>query len=169
NSQALFEGALVWLGNKVALTKYAYNAFALVNVDQHPNLDIYRSATLAGHTNDKGYIFIHDIIPYIHYDISFDQNQLAMDETFEYSSKKLIALDQRGYKFNFPVHKTKRIAVKIKDIDRKSVVIGSEVIVDGFYGEYSFVDSQRSIYLYFFNTLSYILKVNTKIGIHCQA
>src|SRR5690606_31061995 len=53
NSQALFEGALVWLGNKVALTKYAYNAFALVNVDQHPNLDIYRSATLAGHTNDK--------------------------------------------------------------------------------------------------------------------
>ncbi|QKQ69220.1 fimbria/pilus outer membrane usher protein [Acinetobacter sp. 10FS3-1] len=169
NSQALFEGALVWLGNKVALTKYAYNAFALVNVDQHPNLDIYRSATLAGHTNDKGYIFIHDIIPYIHYDISFDQNQLAMDETFEYSSKKLIALDQRGYKFNFPVHKTKRIAVKIKDIQQNNLIIGSEVLVDGLSGEPSFVDSQGIVYLYLFKAGSYNLKVKTQGGKQCQA
>jgi len=90
NSQAMFEGALVWLGSKIAFTKYADNAFALVEVDQHPNLDIYRSASLAGSTNNQGYMFIHNIIPYIHYDISFDHNQLAMEETFEHSSKKLL-------------------------------------------------------------------------------
>ncbi|MEK5782802.1 hypothetical protein VXE43_22985, partial [Acinetobacter baumannii] len=28
NSQVTFDGALVWMGNKVALTKYADNAFA---------------------------------------------------------------------------------------------------------------------------------------------
>ncbi len=129
NSQAMFEGALVWLGSKIAFTKYADNAFALVEVDQHPNLDIYRLASLAGSTNNQGYMFIHNIIPYIHYDISFDHNQLAMEETFEHSSKKIIGLDQRGYKLDFPIYKTKRIALRIKDAQQNNLVIGSEGVL----------------------------------------
>lgn len=168
NSQVMFEGALIWLGNKIALTKYAYNAFALVKVDDHPDLDIYRSAMLAGSTNDKGYIFVHNIIPYIHYDISFDQNQLAMDETFEKSSKELIALDQRGYKLDFPVYKTKRIAVRIKDTQQNNLILGSEVLVEGLSTEPSFVDSQGIVYLYLFKAGTYNLKVKTQGGRQCQ-
>lgn len=169
NSQAMFEGALVWLGGKMAFTKYADNAFALVEVDQHPNLDIYRSANLAGSTNNQGYMFIHNIIPYIHYDISFDHNQLAMEETFEHSSKKIIGLDQRGYKLDFPIYKTKRIALRIKDAQQNNLVIGSEVLVNDLSTEPSFVDSQGIVYLYLFKAGTYNLKVKTNRGQQCQA
>lgn len=169
NSQVVFDGALVWLGNKVAFTKYADNAFALVNVDKHSNLDIYRSATLAGSTNKNGYMFIHNIIPYINYDIAFDHNQLAMEETFEHSSKKIVGLDQRGYKLDFPIYKTKRIALKIKDIKRNNLIAGSEVIVDGVSTDSSFVDSQGIVYLYLIKPGQYTLKVKTQGGQQCQA
>lgn len=169
NSQVTFDGALVWMGNKVALTKYADNAFALVNVDQHSDIDIYRSATRVGSTNKQGYMFVHNLIPYIHYDISFDHNQLAMDETFEHSSKKLVGLDQRGYRLDFPIYKTKRVAVKLKDAQQNSLVAGSEVLVDGLSQEASFVDSQGMVYIYLFKAGAYNLKIKTQGGKQCQA
>ncbi|WP_347455987.1 fimbria/pilus outer membrane usher protein [Acinetobacter thermotolerans] len=168
-SQAAFDGALVWLGSKVALTKYADNAFALVNVDQHADVDIYRSATLAGSTNKKGYMFVHNLIPYIHYDISFDHNQLAMDETFEHSSKELVGLDQRGYRLDFPIHKTKRFIVRLKNNQQNKLVAGSEVLIDGLGEEPYFVDSQGLVYLYLFKPGIYNLKVKTQGGQYCQA
>lgn len=168
NSQLSFDGALVWLGSKVALTKYADNAFALVHVDQHPDLDIYRSAGLVGSTNKNGYMFVHNLIPYIHYDISFDHNQLGLDETFEQSSKKIIGLEQRGYRLNFPVHKTKRIALRLKDIKQNNLSPGSEVVVEGITAEPFFVDSQGMVYLYLFKAGSYSLKVQTQGGQQCQ-
>ncbi|WP_216935062.1 MULTISPECIES: fimbria/pilus outer membrane usher protein [unclassified Acinetobacter] len=169
NSQAMFDGALVWLGSKVALTKYADNAFALVNVDQHSDLDIYRSASLVGSTNNNGYMFIHNIIPYINYDISFDHNQLAMEETFKHSSKKIIGLDQRGYKLDFPIYKTKRIALRIKDFKQNNLIAGSEVVVDGLSTDSSFVDSQGMVYLYLIKPGPYTLKIKTQGGQQCQA
>ena len=169
NSQAVFDGALVWLGNKVAFTKYADNAFALVNVDQHPELDIYRSATLVGSTNNNGYMFIHNIIPYINYDISFDHNQLSMEETFTHSSKKIIGLDQRGYKLDFPIHKTKRIPLRIKDFKQNNLIAGSEVVVEGLSSDPSFVDSQGIVYLYLIQPGQYRLKIKTQGGQQCQA
>lgn len=169
NSQVTFDGALVWLGSKVALTKYADNAFALVSVDQHPEIDIYRSATRVGSTNKQGYMFVHNLIPYIHYDISFDHNQLAMDETFEYSSKELVGLDQRGYRLDFPIHKTKRIAVRLKDAQQNPLVAGSEVLVEGLGDEPAFVDSQGMVYLYLFKAGGHKLKIKTQGGQQCQA
>ena len=163
-SQAMFEGAVVWLGNKAALTKYADNAFALVNVNNHPDLDIYKSSSLVGSTNDKGYMFVHHIIPYINYDISFDQNQLPMEETFENSSKKLVGLDQRGYKIDFPIHKTKRIAINIKDINGKNLLAGSEVQVEGMSTEPYFIDSDGMVYLYVSKPDRYNLIVKTQGG-----
>ncbi|ATO18697.1 hypothetical protein BS636_02980 [Acinetobacter sp. LoGeW2-3] len=167
-SQASFEGALVWLGSKVSLTKYADNAFVLVNADKHPDLDIYRSGTRAGSTNNKGYMFVHNIIPYIHYDISFDHNQLAMDETFDRSSKEIVGLDQRGYRLDFPIHKTKRIALRLKDIQQNNLVAGSEVFIEGLSEEPSYVDSQGLVYLYLFKPGIYNLKVKTQGGQYCQ-
>lgn len=168
-SQAMFEGSVVWLGNKAALTKYADNAFALVKVNNHPDLDIYRSSSLVGRTNDKGYMFVHNIIPYINYDISFDHNQLAMEETFPYSSKKLVGLDQRGYKIDFPINKTKRIAINVKDSNGNNLSAGSEVLIEGVSNEPYFVDSDGVVYLYLLKPGHYKLQIKTQNNGQCQA
>src|SRR5690606_38342111 len=96
-------------------------------------------------------------------------NQLAMDETFEHASKELIGLDQRGYRVDFPVHKTRRIAVKLKDTQQNTLVAGSEVLVEGLGNEPAFVDSQGMVYLYLFKAGGYKLKIKAQGGQQCQA
>lgn len=168
-SQVNFNGAFVWLGNQVALTKYVNNSFALLNVSDHADLDIYRSSSLIGKTNQKGYMFVHNIIPYIQYDLSFDQNQLNMDETFDYASKKIVGLDQRGYKVNFPIYQTKRIAVRLIDAQRQHLVRGAQVVVNNKTAEPYFVDSKGMVYVYVTQAAAYKFFVNLQGGQTCQA
>lgn len=168
-SQVNFNGALVWLGNQVALTKYVNNSFALLNVSDHADLDIYRSSSLIGKTNQKGYMFVHNIIPYIQYDLSFDQNQLNMDETFDYASKKIVGLDQRGYKVNFPIYQTKRIAVRLIDAQRQPLIRGAQVVVNDKTEEPYFVDSKGVVYVYATQAAAYKFFVNLQGGQTCQA
>lgn len=168
-SQINFNGALVWLGNQVALTKYVNNAFALLNTSDHADLDIYRSSSLVGKTDPKGYMFVHNIIPYIQYDLSFDQNQLNMDETFDYSSKKIVGLDQRGYRVDFPIYKTKRIAVRLTDSQQQLLVRGAQVVVNEKNAEPYFVDSKGVVYVYVTQAGMYKFFVNLQGGQTCQA
>lgn len=168
-SQVNFNGALVWLDNKFALTKYVNNSFALLNVSDHAGLDIYRSSSLIGQTNSQGYIFIHNIIPYIQYDLSFDQNQLNMDETFDSSSKKIVGLDQRGYKVNFPIYQTKRIPIRLIDVQSQHLVRGAQVVVNDKTTEPYFVDSKGVVYFYAIQAGSYKFFVNLQGGQTCQA
>ncbi len=88
----------MWLDRKWAMTKYVDNAFALVNVGDIPNVEVQRALTPVGKTNQHGYVFVHDIVPYVNYDVSFDQDQLDLYDSFEYSSQKVIGMNQRGYK-----------------------------------------------------------------------
>lgn len=168
-SQANFNGALVWLDNKVALTKYVNNSFALLNVSDHASLDIYRSSSLVGQTNSQGYMFVHNIIPYIQYDLSFDQNQLSMDETFDYATKKIVGLDQRGYKVDFPIYRTKRIAVRLVDAQKQQLVRGAQVVVNDKTADPYFVDSKGVVYFYVTQAATYKFFVNLQGGKTCQA
>ena len=169
NTQALFQGALVFLDNKVSLTKYVSNAFALVKVGDYKDLEILRSLSLVGKTNNKGYMFVHDIIPYINYDISFNHDQLAFDETFDYSTQKLRALDQRGYILNYPIYKTKKVTLHLVDSENKSLVRGSEVRIKDHEEESYFVDSKGLTYLYLLKPSKYPLSVKTQGGKECKA
>ncbi len=74
------------------MTKYADNAFALVNVEQHSDIDIYRSATRVGVPINKGICLFIILFLYSLSTFLLIINQLAMDETFEHSSKKLVGL-----------------------------------------------------------------------------
>lgn len=168
NTQATYSGALVWLKNKVALTKYVDNSFALVKVGDYKDIDVYRSLSLIGATQKNGYLFVHNIIPYVNYDISFNQDQLPMEDTFDYSSQKMIGLNQRGYVFNFPIYKTQQIVVRLLDTKNKILAQGSEVYVAGIDDQIFPVDAQGYTYLYKLKPDKYQIKVKTTGGVICE-
>ncbi len=70
-SQLNYRGAVVFLNNKFNFTKLVDNAFSVVSVGDYQDVDVLRSLSVVDKTNKKGYTFVHDIIPYVHYDIGF--------------------------------------------------------------------------------------------------
>ncbi|WP_228255405.1 fimbria/pilus outer membrane usher protein [Acinetobacter wuhouensis] len=168
NTQFDYRGALVFLDNKFSFTKYVDNGFALVNIDGYKDVDITRSLSLVGKTNDKGYLFIHDIIPYVHYDLAFDHNQLPLEDVFTHSKKRVVALNQRGYVVDFPVYKTKTVIVKLLDENQQTFKQGSIVYVSTVQNDKYPIDEEGKVYLYGLKPDKYDLLIKTQGGRSCN-
>ncbi len=97
-----------------------------LKIGDYQDIDILRSLTYVDKTNKKGYAFVHDIIPYVKYDISFDHNQLPIEDKILYSNKQVTALNQRGYRIEFPVLHAKQIKLRPVDAHHQPFVAGSE-------------------------------------------
>lgn len=169
NNQVIYRGALVWLGGKVAMTKSVDNAFALVQVQDSPHVDVARSLSPIGSTNKNGYLFVHNIIPYVPYDISFDQNQLDIEDAFDYSNKRMIGLNQRGYILNFPVYHTQQVILRLKDQDNQILPRATEVYLNDEDSQYFPVGAEGKIYLYGLKPGQYRILAKMEEGKMCHA
>lgn len=168
NAQLNYRGGLVWLDKKLAFTKLVDDAFALVEVDQYKDIDVYKSLSPAGKTSKAGHLFIHDLLPYVRYDLSFDQNQLPMEDKIEFSNKKITPLNQRGYIVNFPVHHTKVIVVRLVSEDQQTFAAGSEVYINDSQ-EYYPIGADGTVYLYGLKPDEYTLTLKTSGGKSCRS
>ena len=168
-TQANYQGALVWLDHKVGLTKYVDNAFALVNVGDIADVDVYRTLTPIGRTNKKGYIFVHDIVPYVNYDLSFNQDQLDINDTISYSNQKVIGMNQRGYKVDFPVERTGVIVLRLLKPNNQTFAQASEVYLNSNSEEFFPVDAEGKVYLYGLKSAQYNISLKTKGGETCKS
>lgn len=168
NTQLDYRGALVFLDNKFSFTKYVDNGFALVKVSDYKDIDITRSLSFVGKTNDKGYLFVHDIIPYVYYDLAFDHNQLPLDDVFDYSRKRIVALNQRGYVVDFPVYKTQTFIVTLVDENNQSFKQGSMVYISGNQNDKYPIDNEGKVYLYGLKPDKYNLLIKTQGGKSCS-
>lgn len=168
-SQLNYRGGMVWLQNSLSFTKLVDNAFSIVSVGDYEDVDILRSLSVVNKTNKKGYAFIHDIIPYVNYDIGFDQNQLPIEDKIPYLSKKLTAFNQRGYIINFPVFHAKQVTVRPLDINNKTFIAGSELHIDNDGGEVYPISSDGTVTLYGLIPKTYNVKIKTNDSKTCSA
>ena len=169
-TQLNYRGAVVWLGNKLSFTKMVDNAFTLVKVGDYQDIDILRSLTYVDKTNKKGYAFIHDIIPYVKYDIAFDQNQLPVEDKIQYSNKQLTALNQRGYIIDFPVFHAKQVNIRPLDSNNNTFAPGSELYINNNgEGEVYPISTDGSVMLYGLIPGTYNIQIKTKDARSCSA
>ncbi|WP_273778475.1 fimbria/pilus outer membrane usher protein [Acinetobacter sp. GSS19] len=168
-TQAGYRGAMVWLDGQFNFTQPVDNAFALVRVGDYSDIDVYRTLALAGKTNKRGYVFVHDIPAYVNYDISFDIDQLPMDDKVPFSSKKISALDKRGYVVNFPVYHAQKAVIRLLDINQHRFVAGSEVHLDNPEKDIYPVGTDGLVTLYGLLPGEHKLTVYTTGGASCQS
>ncbi|WP_228146118.1 fimbria/pilus outer membrane usher protein [Acinetobacter sp. ANC 4648] len=168
-SQLHYSGAIVLLENKLNFTKSVDNAFALVKVGSYPNIDILRALNDVSKTNKKGYAFVHDIIPYVKYDIAFDENQLPIEDKILYSNKQITALNQRGYVIDFPIYHAKQVTIRPLDVNGQIFTPGSEVSINNEDGDVYPVSSDGTVTLYGLIPKTYQLKIQTKEAKVCSA
>ncbi|MGE8539902.1 fimbria/pilus outer membrane usher protein [Acinetobacter sp. ANC 3813] len=122
-----YSGAIAFLNGQLNFTKSINNAFALVKVGNYPDIDVLSALNHVEKTNKKGYAFVHDIVPYIKYDIGFDENQLPIEEKYDASTKPLTALNQRGYVVDFPIHHTFMLTLQPQNENGENFKPGSEL------------------------------------------
>lgn len=168
-SQVDYQGALVWLDKKLAFTKYVDNAFALVNVDDIPDIEVYRALTPVGKTSKDGHIFVHNIVPYVNYELSFNQDQLDMYDSVPQSSKNLVAMDQRGYKIDFEIERTGLIVLHLFTADKQNFALGSELYLDPNSKDFVPIGSDGKAYLYGVKAGTYNLMLKTTGGKICHS
>lgn len=169
DSQLAYRGAVVWLGNQLSFTKIVEHAFGLVKVGDYQDIDILRSLVYVDKTNKDGYAFVHDIIPYVKYDIAFDENQLPIEDKILYSSKQITALNQRGYKINFPVFHAKQVRIRPVDVQNRSFVPGSELHINNEGGEVYPIGSDGTVTLYGLIPGNYSVRIKTREAQTCSA
>ena len=168
-SQVYYRGAVVMLNKKFNFTKAVDNAFALVKVDSYPDIDIYRALNHVDKTNKEGYAFVHDIIPYVKYDIAFDENQLPVEDKILYSNKQITALNQRGYAIDFPICHAKQVTVRPVNAQGKTFDAASEVYVNNSDGDVYPLSSDGTVTLYGLIPQTYHLTIKSKEEQDCKA
>ena len=131
STSTTFHCALTWLGHSVDLTKSVNNGFSLVQVSNSPNVDVYRNDLFIGKTNKHGEIFVHDLIAYTNQHLSFDENQLQIEDKVMTSRKTIMPLNKRGYIVDFPVVRTHEVSFKLIDSTGQMLPQGSQITVDG--------------------------------------
>ncbi len=148
NTQLGYKGALVWLNNQLSATKMVDNAFALIKVGDYKDVNVFKSSSPVGKTSKNGYFFVHDIIPYITYDISFDLEQIPIEDKVDITNQKLVTLNQRGYFLNYPIYHTQQVIVKLLDTQQQTFERGTEVYINGNEDELYPIDKDGLVYLY---------------------
>ena len=148
DTQVSFRGAMVFLGKQFSFTKPVDYGFALVDVGDYSDITVLRSLSAVNKTNKKGKAFVHDIIPYVPYDIAFDQDQLPIQTKILSSEKRLTGLNQRGYIVNFPVFEAQQVTVKPVDQNGQTFIRGSELHIKNDQTEVYPIASDGTVTLY---------------------
>src|SRR5690606_28899358 len=82
-------------------------------------------------TNQHGEIFVHDLIAYTNQHLSFDENQLQIEDKVITARKTIMPLNKRGYLVEFPVVHTREVDIKLVDLAGQPLAQGSQITVDG--------------------------------------
>ena len=160
---ANYMGSLVWLGKRLDLSKYISDSFALVRVENSPNVDIYSNGSFIGKTNKNGEIFSYNLYGYTENSVVFDDSQISIENSFTHSSRSIMPINQRGYIIDFPMGKiaSHNITFKFIDQNQQPLESGSMVNIEGIaQGKYP-INSQNLVTVYGLNPQSYSIKVQT--------
>lgn len=160
---ANYMGSLVWLGNRLDLSKYISNSFALIRVDGTPDVDIYSNGSYIGKTNKDGEIFSYNLYSYSENSVIFDDSQISIEDSFAHSSRSIMPINQRGYIIDFPMSNiaSHNITFKFIDQNQQPLESGSMVNIEGIaQGKYP-INSQNLVTVYGLNPQSYSIKVQT--------
>ena len=103
------------------------------------------------------------------YDISFDHNQLPIEDKILYSNKQITALNQRGYRIEFPVLHAKQIKLRPVDAHHQPFVAGSELHINHDGGEVYPITSDGTVTLYGFVPGNYAVQIKTREARTCSA
>jgi outer membrane usher protein len=87
---------LIWMHHRLLQTRWVQDSFAVINIPDQPNVDVYVNNQLIGHTNSSGVVITPWLVPYDRNTITLDDRSLSMDTIFDSNDKVVVPMWRSG-------------------------------------------------------------------------
>jgi outer membrane usher protein len=122
-------GGVAITGAGVMPSRRLDQSFAVVQVADYPNVEVFVDNQPVGRTDSRGRVMLDRLLPYQANEISVDPNKLPMDATVAKSSMTVTPAYRSGLTLRFPVSRADAVTLRLVQTGGKPVPAGAEVRV----------------------------------------
>lgn len=97
---------LLWMHDHLFQTRWLEDSFAVVDVPEQPDVDVYVNNQLMGHTNSSGIAMVPWLVPYDRNSVRVDDQSLGMDTIFDTTDKVVVPMWRSGLLIEFKPEQT---------------------------------------------------------------
>jgi outer membrane usher protein len=123
-------GAVASIGGNSFFSREINDSFAVVKVDTHPNVRIYRDNTVVAHTNEKGVALVPGLRAYEANNLRFEHEDLPIDATVTDTELDVAPRFRSGLMIEFAVRTNRYVWVKLVDAQGAPLAAGTRVHID---------------------------------------
>ena len=129
--QAGINGAVGYLGGDFFASRQLTDSFAVVDVPDQANVDIYAQNQVVGRTNSSGYAVIPRLNAYQNNPIGFDPRNLPLDTDISTSTMNVVPYYRSGLLAQFSVKAVRGVTFTLKLKSGEAVPAGALIEVPG--------------------------------------
>lgn len=125
-------GSLVLMGGQIFASRRIHDAFAVVSTAGLPDVPVLFENRVVGHTDASGHLLLADLRGWQQNRIGIDPDALPADISVPLVERLVTPADRSGVSVPFPVTRTRRVVVRLRQADGSPVAAGTRVQrVDG--------------------------------------
>ena len=116
---------LVWMHDHLFETRWLQDSFAVVDVPNQPNVDVYVNNQMVGHTNQDGLAMVPWLVPYDRNNIRVDDRSVAMDTILDTSDQVVVPMWRSGLLVEFKPEQSAGATLVLQTPDGAVVPVGA--------------------------------------------
>ena len=120
-------GALVFMDNRLFMSRRIDDSFALVSTDGVSGVPVMHDNRVIGNTSPRGYLLIPDLNAYEHNQISIDPTNLPADARVSATGMDLVPQSRSGVLGHFGVAHFDAVTVILHDLEGNPLPVGTNV------------------------------------------
>lgn len=123
-------GSVIYFAGNGFLARKLTNSFALVQVPDFPNIDVFYENQLMGHTDKAGNLLITQLLPYQENSIAIEPTTLPLDTQIGMTTQTAVPYFSSGVLVKFPVKRMQGAVIHLLAPNGKSVPVGAELVLN---------------------------------------
>ena len=134
-------GGLAIIGGRARLARRIGDAFALVEVPDFPEVDVYLNNQFVARTDARGFAVLPRLLPYQENPVSIDPAKLPMDAEIDATRVDAVPYFRSGLALKFPIRRSAGALLTLILEDGMPMPLGAVVTFEG--GKVEFPVAQR--------------------------
>ena len=124
-------GGIATMDGRLVFSRRLEESFAMVNVPNHGNINIYQSNQPIARTDESGNVLLPRLLPYQENRIRIDARELPMDTEIDTLEQIAVPYFRSGVSVRFPVRQGNGALLILTDESGEPVPEGAKVIIQG--------------------------------------
>ncbi len=124
-------GTLTWLGGQLYAARTTSQSFAVVTLNGLANVPVYVENQFVARTDERGAVFLPNLLPYTANRVSIDPTDLPLDTELKDRVMVVVPPFNSGVSVNFPVERVRAGLFRLVDSNGAAIPAGATVRFNG--------------------------------------